>query len=386
MSEQDRKDGAAQVGANDDETPVASRRGFLKAGAALGAGALMAAPYIGNAQTARGVKWKMQSAWQPGTVGYRTFETWCRSVKELTSGELEIEPFAAGAVAGTFEMADAVRTGVLDGMNWFTVYWPGKMPAGVFMSAYPMALSLPHHWDMMLDSFGGRQIVDELYDRQGLVFLGHVQHDLNLIHSKVPLRSFDDFKGKRIRFPGGIVAETFAEVGVRTTLLPGGDVYPALERGTIDAADFVGPAVNYDLGFHQVTKYIIMGPPSTPCLHQPVDLMDISVNKRSWARLSKKTQELMYKLVRAYSAEHFAAIQKANHEAWPKYKEAGVEVIHLSEEDAQRFRKAAIPLWFKWANKDKDAARLFKIHLEVMQDPSVAVITPDDIKGHKLNF
>ena len=363
-----------------------SRRGFIKAGAALTAGTLLGAPFISNAQTRRGVRWRMQSAWQPGTIGYRTFETWCNSIQELTSGELSIEAFPAGAVAGTFETADAVSSGVLDGMNWFTVYWPGKMPAGVFMSAYPMGLSMPHQWDMMIESFGGRAIFDELYDRQGLVFLGHVQHDLNLIHSKVPMRSFDDFRGKRIRFPGGIIAETFAEVGVRTTLLPGGDVYPALERGTIDAADFVGPAVNYDLGFHQVADYIIMGPPSTPCLHQAVDLMEISVNKRAWSRISPETQRLMYELVKAYSADHYAAIQKANYEAWPKYEEAGVEVIQLSEEDATRFREAAIPLWFKWANRDRDAARLFKIHLEVMMDPGVGVITPDDIKDYTLNI
>ncbi|WP_200799797.1 TRAP transporter substrate-binding protein DctP [Ectothiorhodosinus mongolicus] len=363
-----------------------SRRGFIKAGAALTAGTLLGAPFVSNAQTRRGVRWRMQSAWQPGTIGYRTFETWCNSIQELTSGELSIEPFPAGAVAGTFETADAVASGVLDGMNWFTVYWPGKMPAGVFMSAYPMGLSLPHQWDMMIDSYGGRAIFDELYDRQGLVFLGHVQHDLNLIHSKVPMRNFDDFRGKRIRFPGGIIAETFAEVGVRTTLLPGGDVYPALERGTIDAADFVGPAVNYDLGFHQVADYIIMGPPSTPCLHQAVDLMEISVNKRAWSRISPETQRLMYELVKAYSADHYAAIQKANYEAWPKYEEAGVEVIQLSEEDATRFREAAIPLWFKWANRDRDAARLFKVHLEVMMDPAVGVITPDDIKDYTLNL
>src|SRR5438093_1026229 len=88
---------------------------------------------------------------------------------------------------------------------------------------------------------------------------GHtgVQHDLNLIHSKVPIRSFEEFRGKRVRFPGGMIAEIFAHAGVSTVILPGGEVRSALERGVIDAADFVGPANNYDLGFADVAKYII---------------------------------------------------------------------------------------------------------------------------------
>lgn len=361
-----------------------TRRNFLKT-AAVGSAAAVAAPWIGNVQAQEGVRIRMQSSWQPGTTGYRIFEEWAAGVAEATGGEVRIEPFPAGAVAGAFEVADAVRNGVLDGQNWFTVYWPGKMPAGVFLTAYPMGLSVPHQWDMMFGAYGGFGIAKDLYRKQGQELLGYVHHDLNLIHSKVPLRSFDDFKGVKIRMPGGIVAETFASIGAQTTLLPGSEVYPALEKGIIDAADYTGAAVNYELGFWQVADYIIMGPPSTPCLHQAVDLMDISVNRRTFERMSPQTQDLMHDLVAAYSREHYAAIQKANAEAWPKYREKGVEIIHLTENDASRFRDAAIPLWFKWANKDPDAARLFRAHLNTMMDPAVGLVTEEDIQGYELN-
>ncbi|WP_241697487.1 TRAP transporter substrate-binding protein DctP [Vreelandella salicampi] len=361
-----------------------TRRNFLKT-AAVGSAAAVAAPWIGNVQAQEGIRIRMQSSWQPGTTGYRIFEEWAAGVAEATGGEVRIEPFPAGAVAGAFEVADAVRNGVLDGQNWFTVYWPGKMPAGVFLTAYPMGLSVPHQWDMMFGAYGGFGIAKDLYRKQGQELLGYVHHDLNLIHSKVPLRSFDDFKGVKIRMPGGIVAETFASIGAQTTLLPGSEVYPALEKGIIDAADYTGAAVNYELGFWQVADYIIMGPPSTPCLHQAVDLMDISVNRRTFERMSPQTQDLMHDLVAAYSREHYAAIQKANAEAWPKYREKGVEIIHLTENDASRFRDAAIPLWFKWANKDPDAARLFRAHLNTMMDPAVGLVTEEDIQGYELN-
>ncbi|RTR03880.1 TRAP transporter substrate-binding protein DctP [Halomonas nitroreducens] len=362
-----------------------SRRNFLKA-AAVGSAAAVATPWVGNVQAQQGIRIRMQSSWPPGTPGYRIFEEWAKGVAEATSGEVSIEPFPAGAVAGAFEVADAVRNGVLDGQNWFTVYWPGKMPAGVFLTAYPMGLSLPHQWDVMFGAYGGFGLAKDLYRKQGQELLGYVHHDMNLIHSKKPLRSFDDFQGVKLRMPGGIVAETFAAAGARTTLLPGSEVYPALEKGTIDAADYTGAANNYELGFWQVADYIIMGPPSTPCLHQAVDLMDISVNRRVFERMSPQTQDLMHDLVAAYSREHYAAIQKANAEAWPKYREKGIEIIHLSEEDADRFREVAVPLWFKWANKDPDAARLFKAHLDTMMDPAIALITEEDIKDYELNL
>lgn len=373
------------------EGVIEGRRRFLK-GAVLATGAaaagtlpVVAAPHVAKAQGAAKT-FRIQTSWQPGTTGYRIFEEWCGSIVELTSGEVALRSFPAGAVAGDFQLVDAVRNGVLEGMNVFTVYWAGRMPAGVFLSSFPMGLNHPHQWDMMFNAYGGREIAQELYEKNGMYFVGHVHHDINLIHSKRPVQSLDDFRGLLLRVPGGIVADCFAAIGARTTLLPGSDVYPALERGTIDAADFVGPAVNYDLGFQQVTNYIIMGPASTPCLHQPVDLMDIAFSLRAWNSLSDQLKEMFRELVASYSATHYAGIQAANKEAWSKFAEAGTTVTRLSEEDAVQFRKVAIPLWFQWANKDRDAARLFNVHLQVMQDPSVAYITPDDIKDYTLNL
>lgn len=364
------------------ETPT--RRGFMK-GAAMAAAGAIAAPHVASAK-GKTRTLRVQSSWSPGTTGYKIFEGWAKRVVDLTDGELAIKPFAAGSVSGDFQLFDAVRNGVLDGMNLFPSYFVGKMPAAVWMITYPMGLNQPSHWDVLYHSYGAADIIKEMYNKQGLEWVGLVHHDINLIHSKKPINSLDDFKGLKMRAPGGLVAECFAAIGAKTTLLPGSEVYPALEKGTIEAADFVGPAVNYDLGFHQVTDYIVMGPTSTPCLHQPVDLMDFSLGKRVYDKLSPRMKELLPDLVDAYSREHYTGIQAANREAWGKYAAAGVTVTRLSEEDVARFRKVAIPLWFKWANINKDAARLFKLHLECMQDPAIAMITPDDIKGFELKM
>jgi len=367
------------------------RRDFLKIGGAAGVTVVaspLAAPYVRNAQAATGITLKVQPMWSSGGVGHTIFETWCNSIVERSSGELALAAFAANEISEVCDMAEAVAGGVLDGMLWNPIYWAvtKRMPAGAFLSSFPMGLNHPHHYDMLFDSYGGIELAREFWAKQGLYFVGHIQHDFNLIHSKKPIKSLDDFKGLRIRMPGGLIAECFSAIGARVVTLPGPDVYSALETGAIEAADFVGPAINHSLGFAEVSNYIIMGPVSTPCLHQPVDLMEFSFNLQTWNGLSDHLKNLLTDEVRVFSMQHFTAIQRANIVAWSKFAAAGTKVTRLSEEDVLRFRRVAIPLWFKWANKDKDAARFFKLHLEVMQNPGVAILAPDDIKGYELNL
>jgi TRAP-type mannitol/chloroaromatic compound transport system substrate-binding protein len=365
------------------------RREILKtvavAGGAATAGAL-AAPYLSNAQTAAGISLKIQTLWSEGSVGQQVFKTWCESMAERTSGALTLVPFAAGDIVDVFEMSDAVAGGVLDGMHWNPIYWAstGRMPAGAFLSSFPMGLNHPHQWDMLFDSYGGTDLARELYAKQGMYFVGHVQHDVNLIYSRKPIRSLADFEGLKIRMPGGLIADCFTAIGARTVTLAPPEVPAALAADAIDAADLHGPAVDYALGLAQVCDYIVMGPPSTPCLHQPVDLLEVSFNLGTWNSLPDHLKAILTDQVRSFSSLHFTGIQKANVVAWAKFAEAGITVTRLSEDDVVRFRQVAIPLWFEWANKDRDAARVFKLHLEVMQNPSVAYLTPDDIKDYEL--
>jgi len=180
------------------------------------------------------------------------------------------------------------------------------------------------------------------------------------------------------------VAEVFQAAGAKTTLLPGSEIFPALEKGTIDVADYVGPAINYALGFHQVTKYISMGPAGFMSLYQPVDLMDLTVGQKSWDKLSKKMKQFVEMEVHVYSDIHHARIQKADQEAWKKFEKAGTVVTRLSERDVEKFTELAIPRWYAWANKDKAAAQIFKIQLDYMMSGSLGYVTPGMIKGQKL--
>lgn len=366
---------------NNRDVGIASPRRRLLKTAALSF-ALAGTMMIGTGQVYAATTWKIQSVWDAGTVGYDLFEEWCEGIKEKSGGELIFKPFPAKAVAADNNaLFEAVRNGVLQGMNPFTLYWSGKIPASVFLSSYPAGPDQPHQWDTMFYSLGMLEKTREIYKKYGLFYVGPIQHDSNIIHSKKPVKSLDDLKGMKMRVPGGMVAEVFQQFGVSTVSLPGSDIFPALEKGTIDAADYVGPAVNYELGFSQVTDYIMFGPPGVMSIYQPVDLMDLTVNLRNWNNLDPKLQALVEEEVRNYSQRHYLTIQKRNIEAMEKFREDGDTVTRLSQADLAEFRRAAIPIWYKWANKDEDARAIFDMQLDYMMNDTVGYVTEADLEG-----
>jgi TRAP-type mannitol/chloroaromatic compound transport system substrate-binding protein len=377
---------------------TASRRAFLAGtavGLAAGVGAAAAGGRLlsGHAPVAApavvsgndvGTVWKVQTSW-PGGVGLDVFKAWCASIVEKTSGELAFLPYGANELVGEFQLFDALRRGELQAMNSFTQYWSGRMPASVFLAAYPLGLRQPHEWDVFYYGLGGLEIAREVFARFDMYYLGPVRHGANIIHSKKPIRSIEDFRGLRIRMPGGMVAELFQAAGAKTAMLPGTEILGALEGDLLDAADFVGPAVNYDLGFQNVAKYVSMGPPGFMSIYQPVDLMDLTISMKSWRALSPRMRAFLEDEVRIYSSHHHASIEAADQAAWMKFEAAKVEVTRLSDADVEAFTKLAVPRWFDWANRDADARRIFRIHLDYMMSGTLGYVTREMIQGFRLD-
>ena len=227
----------------------------------------------------------------------------------------------------------------------------------------------------------GLKMAREIFAKQNLMYVGRIHHGPNIIHSKKPIRSIEDFKDLKLRVPGGMIAEGFAAIGAKTTLLPGGEVFSALEKGTIEAADYTGPAVNWDLGFQQVTKYIWMGP-----VRARVDLsagrLDGLLRRHEPLEQALAEDEGMGReRDRGLFVAAHAAIQKADMEAWPKFIKAGTEINRLPSSDLEKFQRVAVPIWFKWANKDKDAARVFKAQLESWSRRRSATSRPTCIRA-----
>jgi TRAP-type mannitol/chloroaromatic compound transport system substrate-binding protein len=315
------------------------------------------------------------------------FKDWCATIVEKTGGELAFQPFGANDVVGDFQLYDAVKNGVLEAMNPFTHLRPGHHAGGGVPHSYPLGLRNPHEFDVFYYGLGGLESRASCSPQQGMHFVGPIHHGPNIIHSKVPIRSIDDFRGRKMRLPGGMVAELFkARSAPRPRCCRARRSSRRWRKGTIDVADYVGPAVNYALGFSQVTDYISMGPPGFMSVYQPVDLMDLTVGMEAWNALSAEMKQFVEMETHVYSDLHHAAIQKADQEAWKKFEADGTEVTRLSQDDVELMTEVAVPIWFKYANRDPNAARIFKIQLDYMQSGSLGYVDPGMIEGQTLKM
>src|SRR3546814_4768400 len=126
-----------------------------------------------------------------------------------------------------------------------------------------------------------------------------------------------------------------------------------------------------------------MGPPGFMSIDQPVDLMDITGAMPAWQALSPGMHAFLEDGVRVYSLLHHTQVEAADQQAWKEFDAAGVEVSRLSDADVVAFTKLAVPRWFSWANRDADAARVFRIHLDYMMSGSLGYVTPDLVQGFR---
>ncbi|MEM9781982.1 MAG: TRAP transporter substrate-binding protein DctP [Pseudomonadota bacterium] len=348
-----------------------SRRNFLTT-ATLAGGTAMAAPAIATAQ-GQTTTWRVQTAWGSGP-GLDAFMTWAGGIAERSDGELAFETFKSGDIAKRFEIYDAIKGGQMEAAHTFTIDAGNIVPGGVFLSSYPLAMRAPHEWDTFYYALGGLDIARDLYAREGLFFVGPIHHGPNIIHAKKRIRYLDDFRGLTMRTPGGMVSALFEAFGAKTVTLAGNEIMPAFEAGQIDAADFVGPAINYDYGFSKATNYISMGPPGFMSVYQPVDLMDLTVSQAAWDALSPKMKAFLEAEVAHFSDLHHAAVQKADQAAWVKYEQDGTKVSRLTDADIEAMTRVMGQIWIDFATKSPEATRIFQIQLDYMTSGSLGYV------------
>jgi TRAP-type mannitol/chloroaromatic compound transport system substrate-binding protein len=335
------------------------------------------------------ITWRVQSHIGGDTETFRAFKRFCASVGELSERKLIFEAHPPDSIVGVFDMFEALKTGLLDCASCPPHYPADRIPGLAFLSSYPLGLDRPDQWETWFYELGGLELARRMHEDHNIRFVGPVQHDLNIVHSRVPIRSFEDFRGKKLRMPGGLIADIFAAAGAKTVVTAPDRIYAALANGTVDAADFVGPAVNFELGFANVAPYIILGPTQTPSIHQPCDLFCVLANMDKWKSLSKHLQDVVEYAVRRYSWAHYGAIQRADTLSWAKYRAKGVEILRLSNADVEKFRKVAIPAWFAWAKKSPLGREAFASQLAYLQSPGVGYVEDAalvDAEGKRLSL
>ena len=230
------------------------RREFLKAGGVgLAASAVIAAPAI--AQSMPEIKWRLAASW-PKSLDtlYGGVEFFAKRVADMTDNKFQIQPFAAGEIVGGLQVLDAVQNGTVEMGNTALYYYWGKNPAFTFGTSLPFGLNTRQHMSWMLFD-GGMNMLNDLLKEYNCfgVPTGSTGAQMGGWFRK-EIKSTEDLKGLKFRV-GGFAGTIIAKVGGVPQQIAAGDIYPALEKGTIDAAEWVGPYDDEKLGFVKVAKY-----------------------------------------------------------------------------------------------------------------------------------
>ncbi|MGH6894928.1 MAG: TRAP transporter substrate-binding protein [Geminicoccaceae bacterium] len=247
----------------------------------LGAAGVVAAIGVGTAGAQERVNWKLASAY-PSTLsvlGPAPFET-AEVLATITGGALDIEVYEPGALVPPLETFDAVAKGSIDAGYTAGTFWAGKDVAFNIFSAIPFGPAAPGYLAWMRHG-GGLELQDELYAEHDLksVLCGVVTPEAAGWFRK-EIAGVDDLRGLKMRI-AGLGARVIAELGVSPQLLAPGDIYLALETGTIDATEFSTPAADASLGFYEIADYYYF-----PGWHQQSAFAQMLINLDAWNGLS----------------------------------------------------------------------------------------------------
>ena len=237
---------------------------------------------------------RIQSVLSNSSDEVKMLGSFADDVAALTGGSLKIEILPAGAVVGPRDIMDAVDAGLVEGGFAWTHYWGGKHPAANLFGAPIAGAGVGMDALAFLSWFqygGGKELYDQLWDEMGVNVKGFMLQPVGpeaLGWFPEPINSMDDFRKLRFRAPPGRVGAAYNEIGVAAVAMGGGDILPALEKGTIDAAEWCCPKPDSVFGFQKVLKhYYLQG------LHQVVVNADLYINGDVYDSLSATEQKAL---------------------------------------------------------------------------------------------
>ena len=295
------------------------RRGFIrKAGIAAAAVPALASPAL--AQSAPELKWRMTSSFPKAldTI-YGTAETFSKFVAEATDNKFQIQVFASGEIVPGLEAANAVSAGTVEMCHTASYYYWGKDPTYAFGTAVPFGLNARQQNAWMYYG-GGIDLMNEFYATKNLIAYpcGNTGAQMGGWFRK-EIKSLADMQGVKMRI-GGFGGKVISKIGVVPQQIAGGEIYQALEKGTIDAAEWVGPYDDEKLGFHKVAPHYYY-----PGWWEGGPMLHTMINTAKWAELPPVYQSLVKTACQAANVDMLAKYDALNPAALKKLAASGAK-------------------------------------------------------------
>jgi TRAP-type mannitol/chloroaromatic compound transport system substrate-binding protein len=332
------------------------RRDFLKVSATGAAVAAVASPAI--AQSSPELKWRLTSSF-PKSLDtlFGGAEYFAKQVAEMTDNKFQIQNFAAGEIVPGLQALDAASNGTVEMSQTAAYYYVGKDPTFAIYASVPFGLNarMQNSWWYQ---GGGMELGNEFFKKFGLIAFqaGNTGTQMGGWFRK-EIKTVADLSGLKFRI-GGIAGQVLQKVGVVPQQIAGGDIYPALEKGTIDAAEWVGPYDDEKLGFQKVAKYYYY-----PGFWEGGTALHVFCNLDKWNSLPKSYQAIVANAAANANDWVMARYDMQNPGALKRLVAGGTQLRPFTNEVLEACLKATNELWTEISAKNAD----FKKTIDAMQ-------------------
>jgi TRAP-type mannitol/chloroaromatic compound transport system substrate-binding protein len=349
------------------------RRDFAKKATlgALGAGLLTGcgssadeeASGAPNVQTQPNVRWRLASSFTRSldTI-FGAADVMAERLSALTNGRFQIRTYPAGELVPAFEVLGSVQQGTIQMGHSASYYFIGKNPALAFDATVPFGLTA-RQYNAWLFYGGGMDLLREVFADFNIINLPGGNTGMQMGGwFREPVASLSDMRGLKMRIPG-LGGQVMDEMGVNVQVLPGGEIYPSLERGAIDAAEWVGPYDDEKLGFHEIAQYYYY-----PGWWEPGPALTFYVNRDAWDELPTAYQEALTSATAEANMRMLASYDQKNPAALERLLEGGTQMRRFPDDVMRRAQEITSQLLEDQATSDPLYSKIYDSYRQVRED------------------
>ncbi len=320
---------------NTDKNSKKMNRRQMLGALAVGVTASLAAPSVVKAQDK--IIWKMTMSWPRNSPGVGVnAQRLAEMITTMSGGRLTVELYAGGELVPPFEVFDAVSSGVAQMGHATPYYWQGKDKAFHFFTGVPFGLTAAEYSGWLYFG-GGQELWQRAYEPFGVLpfYAGSSGPQAGGWFRK-EINSLSDLQGIKMRI-AGLGGEAMRKLGVNVVLLPPGEIFSAMQSGTVDAAEWVGPWNDIAFGLYKVAKYYYM-----PAFHEIGPALEATVNKKAYGALPGDLQEIVKRAVMASASESYADFTYGNVKSFaPLLAKEGVKLKTFPDDVMQALYRAS---------------------------------------------